>query len=340
MPWLASTRSHDQIDAAGTELIRRRSTPAEVARALEVINEWRMAHAFPLNTIQMRLRDKVGEIDRRNPFVSQRIKRMPAIESKLRRLKNIRLSEMQDLGGCRAVVASMARVVRLADDFRSGRIRHELERINNYIESPRSRGYRSLHLIYRYYSDRNPQYDGQRIEMQLRTRLQHAWATAVETVDTFTGQGIKVNLGRAEYARFFSLMGGWIAYRERTSPIPDTPDNLNMLLEELRELSLRLNIEYRLRAFRASAPRLQQNKRKYHILDLNMEKRRVRVVSYDVLSQASAEFSKLEKQYRIESHKDVLLASVHGATMRRAYPNYFADTGIFLRELTLALSRQ
>jgi ppGpp synthetase/RelA/SpoT-type nucleotidyltranferase len=33
------------------------------------------------------------------------------------------------------------------------------------------------------------------IEIQLRTSLQHAWATAVETVDAFTNENLKFGAG-------------------------------------------------------------------------------------------------------------------------------------------------
>lgn len=36
--------------------------------------------------------------------VSQRLKRLPTIEDKLRRLPRMDLSSMQDIGGCRAVL--------------------------------------------------------------------------------------------------------------------------------------------------------------------------------------------------------------------------------------------
>ena len=338
MAWVTRTKALDLINRAGTVIITRRSTSADIADAMEVINEWRMAHAFPLNTIQMRLRKKVAEVDRRRPFVSQRIKRLPAVESKLRRLKNVRLSEMQDLGGCRAVVSSNSRVSQLAVNFKHGRIRHQLERETDYINDPPRSGYRSLHLIYRYYSDHNPQYNGQRIEVQLRSRLQHAWATAVETVDSFTFQGLKANLGEVDYKRFFSLMGSWIAYQEGTKPVPDTPESPDMLVTELRQLSTQLNMSDRLKAFRASSTKLQQNTGGYHILDLDLERKTVRVTSFKDWSFASSWYYQLEEQYRLNSYKDVLLASVHGADLRRAYPNYFADTEIFIRELNRALS--
>ena len=340
MAWVKRTTSLGQIDAAGKALISRRSNAADVAHAIGVINEWRAAHAFPLNTIQMRLRDKVREVDRRRPFVSQRIKRLPAIDSKLRRLRNVSLSEMQDIGGCRAVVASNSQVFDVGNLCKSGRIRHQLERQNDYITDPKPIGYRSLHLIYRYHSDKNPQYNGQRIEIQLRSRLQHAWATAVETVDSFTSQALKANLGQREFARFFSLMGSWIAYSEGTPSVPNTPVNLAALRSELRELSHELNIIDRLRAFRATVRYLhgvKKEKRKYHIIDLDQKKLNIRVTSYISIESAASRYAELEQQYRSDPDKDVLLADVYGAELRRAYPNYFADVRVFLQELNRAL---
>ncbi|MBU6438396.1 MAG: hypothetical protein KGQ77_12790, partial [Betaproteobacteria bacterium] len=62
-------------------------------------------------------------------------------------------------------------------------------------------------------------FNNQKIEVQLRTRLQHAWATAVEIVDAFTGQalksGLKLNSGDPKWRRFFALMSSVIAIREK-----------------------------------------------------------------------------------------------------------------------------
>ena len=53
-------------------------------------------------------------------------------------------------------------------------------RSTDYIENPKSSGYRSIHYIYKY-SSNIQDYDGLKIELQIRTRLQHSWAMAVET---------------------------------------------------------------------------------------------------------------------------------------------------------------
>ena len=80
----------------------------DYSRALTVINNSRSSHSFPLNSLQVNLR----HIARRvfdGSLIAQRIKRLASIELKLKRFKTIRLSQMQDIGGCRAVVRSGSR---------------------------------------------------------------------------------------------------------------------------------------------------------------------------------------------------------------------------------------
>jgi ppGpp synthetase/RelA/SpoT-type nucleotidyltranferase len=165
-----------------------------MATALNVVNNWRSCHAFPLNTMQMGLRRIARQIDD-SPLVAQRIKRLSSIELKLRRFPTMTMSQMQDLGGCRASVADLPRVLRLAEALRRSRVKHRLHTIDNYIERPQNSGYRGVHMIYRYYSDKSVTYNGQKIEIQLRSAIQHSWATAVETVGTFTRNALKSSIG-------------------------------------------------------------------------------------------------------------------------------------------------
>ncbi len=58
------------------------------------------------------------------------------------------------------------------------------------------------YLIYRYFSDRQTKYNTLKVELQLRSQLQHAWAAAVETVGAFVQQALKSSLGEEEWLRF------------------------------------------------------------------------------------------------------------------------------------------
>src|SRR6185437_184594 len=109
----------------------------------------------------------------------------------------------QDIGGCRAIVGSIADVYGIVDKYDKSRFAHTFKNRKDYISSPKPDGYRSYHLIYQY-SGIGPTecYNGLHIEVQLRTQLQHAWATAVEIVGTITKQALKSRRERLTGADF------------------------------------------------------------------------------------------------------------------------------------------
>ncbi len=72
---------------------------------------------------------------------------------------------------------------------------------DDYIEHPKESGYHGIHLIYQYRSDKRTDNNSLKIEVQLRSQLQHAWATAVETVGTFVQQALKsMRIGMRSHA--------------------------------------------------------------------------------------------------------------------------------------------
>ena len=160
----------DEIDRAGEILVAgaQSGLSGKGFAALYLFNQWRASHSRPLNTFRTNLRRRVGSRD----VVAQRLKRLPSIIVKLERLSWLKLSRMQDIGGCRAIVGSADDAFGLAADFADSRIRHELVRYDNYIDEPRNSGYRSLHMVYSYHSDRNDLWNGLKTEIQVRSLLQ------------------------------------------------------------------------------------------------------------------------------------------------------------------------
>jgi ppGpp synthetase/RelA/SpoT-type nucleotidyltranferase len=57
------------------------------------------------------------------------------------------LSQMQDIGGCRAIVSSVADVRKLVRSYEKSDIKHSLTQKDDYIVSPKASGYRGVHLI-------------------------------------------------------------------------------------------------------------------------------------------------------------------------------------------------
>ena len=177
----------------------------EYFTALDIINNWRSSHNFPLNTFHIGLKRRARIIDP-VAVTAQRIKRLASIEAKLARFPTMTLSQMQDIGGCRAIVSTAHGVAKLCESYAESELKHIKHQTDNYIDAPKDSGYRGVHLIYRYHSDRRQDYNSLKIEMQLRSQLQHAWATAVETVGAFVRQALKSSVGEQEWLRFFALM--------------------------------------------------------------------------------------------------------------------------------------
>jgi len=115
MTWVTRQNSKRTIDRAGEILVAGDRHRADVEAALEVINNWRSCHAFPLNTMQIGLRRLARQVDTQ-PIIAQRIKRLSSIVLKLQRFPTMTLSQMQDLGGCRAIVSDLPRVLFLDTD--------------------------------------------------------------------------------------------------------------------------------------------------------------------------------------------------------------------------------
>jgi hypothetical protein len=352
MAWTQPEFSREEINSAAKVVLsaagKKDWTPVEwddYQIALYRVHNWRGSHAYPLNTFQMNLRHTAGRFDV-NSLVAQRMKRLNSIVHKLQRFGDMRLTQMQDLGGCRAIFSTVA----LAQDVshyyeKVSSIKHELASKDDYIGEPKTSGYRGIHLVYRYLSDKGSKkiYNGLKIEMQLRSRYQHAWATAVETVGMFSGQALKSSLGSKDWQRFFSLMGSVIALRERCPLVTDTPTNRAQLLSELAEYAQELNVEARLNEYGRALRHLETSVQDaaFYLLELDPARGELSITGFesDEAEIAQTRYSDAEEKVRENPGSDAVLVSVDSVNaLQRAYPNYFADTRVFLALMSQALS--
>ena len=332
--------SAEEVDEAGRALVRVENVGSGVSEserlhAVDVVNQWRASHNRPLNTFRTNLRRRAG----RRGVVAQRLKRLPSIVSKLVRIPRIRLSQMQDIGGCRAIVPTAADAANLAADLAVSKIRHELVRSNNYISKPRATGYRSLHIVYAYDSDRTTEWQGLQTEIQIRSQPQHQWATAVETVGTFIGDELKSNRGDQAWLRFFALMSSAIALREETPLVPNTPSSRQGVADEIRRFDRELQVSERLSAFQSLTAQISESrggKSRLFVLELNSETRSVAGWEFAPgnVESAFSWYRKREEDSIGNPRLNVVLVSTDTVnSLRRAYPNYFADIGGFRRIL-------
>jgi ppGpp synthetase/RelA/SpoT-type nucleotidyltranferase len=144
--WVAPALSRNQVDKAGVLLVDPHSSEGQLEWAFTVVNNWRASHSYPLLNFKINLRTKLKSIQP-SALVAQRIKRLQSIKVKLERSPTMQLSQMQDIGGCRAVVKSIQHVGHLVSSYKKSRFAHIFRGEKNYIESPKADGYRSHHLV-------------------------------------------------------------------------------------------------------------------------------------------------------------------------------------------------
>jgi len=357
MAWAKPDYSKGKVDDAGEALSRAESANSlglvEYSNALSVLNNWRSAHSYPLQVLKMTLLTRARNVSS-GAIIAQRLKRLSSITLKLsaERNQHMKLSQMQDIGGCRAVMPTV-REVRALEQLIEKSVEknpsRRPERIKkyDYIANPKKDGYRSIHFVFKYrtISKHREVYNGLRIEVQLRSRLQHAWATAVETVSTFTGQALKSNIGTDEWKRFFALMGSVIALRERQPLVPNTPSDKGLLIAELTTLVRRLRVEEVLAGWGYAVRQITndvQNASAY-LLVLDTKAKTIRISGFrkTQLAKASDEYLNTERTTADNLDIQAVLVSVESvAALKSAFPNYYLDTTAFLKELKRAVGEQ
>lgn len=107
--------SRTRIDRAGASLrdwwVRESERPSAagdrdldaLAPDLDVVWEYRAQFQDPLTRVSANLRYYVGQ-ESSEIIIAQRLKRLPQIVNKLARYPTQRLMQMQDIGGCRAIL--------------------------------------------------------------------------------------------------------------------------------------------------------------------------------------------------------------------------------------------
>jgi len=243
---------------------------------------------------------------------------------------------MQDIGGLRAVLTDISKVRALESEYKRSRFKHTLVDDKDYISNPKSSGYRGIHLIYKYSNKLAPEYSGLLLEIQLRTRIQHAWATAVETMGIFLDHALKSSEGPSSWLEYFSLTGSAFARLENCPPAENhkhfTDDDLyNLVIRKTSEL----DVMNRLSAFSVAVHKITSGKNtaSYHLVVLDPDKKTVSIQSFGrtKIDEANEEYTKTEQKIANgEPLQVVLVFAGPIEALKRAYPNYFLDTHEFI----------
>lgn len=343
----AFTHSADDVHRAGEiiagDLAWRPDTEDQIRQAFTVANHWRDSHAFPMKSMHNSMRAHI-RYQVLNGFTAARVKRMNAIRGKLRRMsgrrKPLGLGDFQDLGGCRAIMNSMGDAERLIAAVK-GRFRHNLWDEDDYIHNSRPTGYRCHHLKFEFVGRGDATvFNGRRVELQIRTDLQHSWATAVEAIGMFLGDELKSGKGSDEWLRLLALVSAEFAEAEGCDPAKGVPGRAERV-RELKDLDAALGAVKVLdnlstAVFWSQDAVSPERKPSYYLLRYDNESKQVFVTPHYRSRYAFSSYEDAEKPDNIsglENSNVVLVEANKMENLTKAYPNYFGDVQLFKMQL-------
>lgn len=314
----------------------------------EVVSYWRAAHAIPMNSFKDSLKSKMKKTAYKSGLISRRLKRMPSVTGKLIRFPEMDLSRMQDIAGVRVVLRNIATLDKFKNDcfdsYNSDRrLNFKFVRESDYIYSPKKDGYRSLHQIFEYTGKKYPELKGLKVELQIRTRLQHAWATAVEALGLAMKSSFKTGEGDDEHKLFFKLCSSAFSFIENTNQHDDFKGySVDQILEQLYELESKINVLERLVGISSAykhieTPKTEKKPSTYHLIILDLDKRLMDIRGFNKRQLINAESAYLEMEKVVRDNNlnwEVVLISIDDIKkMKIAYPNYFLNSQEFVREV-------
>ncbi|MTJ94208.1 MAG: RelA/SpoT domain-containing protein [Desulfovibrio sp.] len=344
VPDVASFGTTVTVRAAG-ELLRGKMlvpvdapTPEEYIEAFRVADQFRIAHAYPMRSIRQSAHRWMKRCAV-SGITGARLKRMPAIRAKLKR-SSIYLDKLQDVGGCRLILPTIADV-RTIGDALTQHLRHQKCKENDYILAPKPDGYRSHHLVFAFQDQLcRSHYMDRRIEIQVRTQLQHSWATAVEAVGLYRGEYLKGSVGDRSWLRLFLLMSAEFCVAEGCPEPPGVPGQVERIAE-IQALNKTLDADLTL-ATLANAVHWREisvtarEAPEYYLIRFDAKAKEVLVQPLHSASRAMALYSEAESVDRETGNdgNDVVLVEADKIDgLKAAYPNYFGDVTLFRQAL-------
>lgn len=197
--------------------------PDEHNGAVSVLFDWRSGFSEPLTKTVMGVRSFLTTATGLEPYgrVGQRLKRHDRIVEKLVRLPSLRLSQMEDVAGCRVVLDDIAQLRRLEEHLVAS---WSMRRTDDYVAKPKPSGYRAVHVVV--------ERDGRQVEVQLRIRAHHAWAQLVDEIALLGGafRRVKDGVGPEEVLEPLREMAGVLDEMSRDASVDAT---MAVLLDRL-----------------------------------------------------------------------------------------------------------
>jgi ppGpp synthetase/RelA/SpoT-type nucleotidyltranferase len=209
---MATKLTKTQVDRLGDRLRKGNITEAD----LRLLDQYRRAFSEAYEGVVEAIRTELGLEPTGRPAKST-----TSISDKLRR-ESIRLSQIQDIAGCRLIVADIANQNSVVESLTS---LFEQTTVSDRREKP-SHGYRAVHVIVNV--------RGKLIEIQVRTVLQQLWAEVSEKFSDVAGPEIKYGEGDKSILSTLESMSVSIAEDESLETLMTDDPELQKILLSMR----------------------------------------------------------------------------------------------------------
>lgn len=216
---MATELTKTQVDRLGDRLRKGNITEAD----LRLLDQYRRSFSDEYEAVVDAIRNDLGLEPTGRPAKST-----TSISDKLRR-ESIRLSQIQDIAGCRLIVSDIATQNSVVESLTSlfGRIT-----VSDRREKP-SHGYRAVHIIVNS--------GGKLIEIQVRTALQHLWAELSEKLSDVIDPAIKYGGGDEDFQRMLTVASTAATQLESLeTQLADGPAELQERMSLLKQNMLNL----------------------------------------------------------------------------------------------------
>lgn len=184
------------IDRLGNQIRAEYDEMSE--KTLIELQEYRTSHKDTIARV-FNVLCNINRKIKKDYIVTYRIKRFESIIGKLYRFPKMQFSRMWDIGGCRCIVNTNEEVYELKSLIEKNPfliVRKEYD----YIKNPQPEGYKSLHLFISLKDDNKV------IELQIRNKEDHNWATLVEITDLLFDAKLKEFGKNKDLLRFHFLL--------------------------------------------------------------------------------------------------------------------------------------
>jgi putative GTP pyrophosphokinase len=211
---MATQLTKTQVDRLGARLRKGNITEAD----LRLLDQYRRSFSEEYEAVVEAIRKELALEPTGRPAKST-----TSISDKLRR-ESIRLTQIQDIAGCRLIVADIANQESVVQSLTS---LFEHTTISDRREKP-SHGYRAVHVIV------NSR--GKLIEIQIRTELQHLWAELSEKWSDVIDSSIKYGGGDEVFQKALAVTSDVVAELEALETrFADSPATVQVKISSFRQ---------------------------------------------------------------------------------------------------------